>query len=213
MIFPGPLLPPIVQSTLTPEGIDLLLNAARSAGLTGPDRQLDFPGIADATTSVFIVVTPEGRHTTTVYALHEAAGIDGRLPADERATRAALTTFESQLFDLRSVLGADNVTEQQPYVPTRMRLFVHKAQDPIDPGQLPQTKAWPLSDLATFGESWPAGGADTRCGVVEGTDLAATMPLFKQATQLARWTSGTTAYQLKLRPMLPDESGCPAGFG
>lgn len=206
-IFPGPLLPPVMEMRLTREGVRRLLDAARSAGLDGPDRKLDFPTIADATTTSFTVVTDEGRHVTAAYALHEGSGGDGRLPGNERAARAALLTFETQLFDLRRVLGPEAGAEQ-PYTPIAMRVFVQRAVGPIDPNLPPQIVTWPLGDLAAFGEEMPALGAEIRCGVIRGADLDAVMPLFTKATQITRWVSNDAAYTLTLRPLLPDEDGC-----
>jgi hypothetical protein len=211
-LFPPPALPPVIQMKLTPEAVDLLLAAARSAGLTGPDRTFDLPTIMDATTTVFVVVTDAGRHTTSAYALHEASGFQDQMPNDERAARAALIRFEGQLGDLPNILGSQNVGQQQPYTPTGMRIFPRVAQGPIDPGLPPQIRAWPLADLATFGEPWPGPEAVTRCGVVEGTDLDTLLPLLRESTSITRWVSKGVAYELALRPLLPDESGCPSPF-
>jgi hypothetical protein len=207
MIFPGPLLPPIMEMRLTPDGMRRLLDAARSAGLAGPDRRFELPGMFDATTTSFTVVTDRGRHVTSVYAFHEAGDAVGRMPPDERAARAALSTFESQLVDLRRVLGAE-VGPEQPYVPAAMRVFVERAEGPVDPNVPPKIVAWPLEDLATFGEQVPALGAGVRCRVITGAELGTVMPQFRAATQVTRWVSRDTAYTLTLRPLLPDEDDC-----
>ena len=75
--------------------------------------------------------------------------------------------------------------------------------------------AWPLTTpLATFGAPPIQGGGlnGTRCGVVEGTDAATLRPLLEKANQLTPWTSGGKTYSLRVRPLLPDESGCLAKF-
>jgi hypothetical protein len=208
-IYPSPALPPLVQTQLTSEGVQRLLIAARGAGLDGPDRHFQLGNIADATTTVFIVVTADGRHTTSAYALHEASGFQDQMPNDERAARAALLRFESQLADLPPSLGPGNVGSSQPYAPTGMRIFSRLAQGPIDPAIPPQIQAWPLDDLATLGAPWPGAGSDMRCAVIQGDDLAGILPQLRGSNAITRWTSAKLAYQLTLRPMLPDESGCP----
>ena len=35
------------------------------------------------------------------------------------------------------------------------------------------------------------------------------MPLLQQANELTLWESEDTLYQLRLRPLLPDEAACP----
>jgi hypothetical protein len=49
----------------------------------------------------------------------------------------------------------------------------------------------------------------TRCGVVSGGELATLLPALQAANQLTYWRSDGVTYQLTLRPLLPDESGCP----
>jgi hypothetical protein len=208
-IFPGPLMPAVLETRISEEGMRRLLEAARSAGLRGARRQLDFPNIMDATTTTFTVVTTEGRHETAVYALHEASGMDGQIPANDRAARAALQTFASQVADLRGVLADEIVTDERPYEPTAMRVYARKAGPGGGEPGLPLVNVpWPLGDLATFGEPTPGMGGDMRCAVVDGSDLATVLPLFRDGTQLTRWISEGVAYEVLPRPLLPDETGC-----
>ena len=73
---------------------------------------------------------------------------------------------------------------------------------------------WPLAtSLATFGEPLAAGMVE-RCGVVErcGCRRRST-PLFEKANAETHWSSGGKSYYLRVRPLLPDESGCTDPIG
>ncbi|HVA85136.1 MAG TPA: hypothetical protein VNF73_02335 [Candidatus Saccharimonadales bacterium] len=43
-----------------------------------------------------------------------------------------------------------------------------------------------------------------------GADLATVEPLLQRASTLTPWTSGGHRWSIVVRPLLPDESGCPA---
>ena len=48
-----------------------------------------------------------------------------------------------------------------------------------------------------------------RCGVVDGADLDTLWPILEKANALTPFTSGGKEYTFLVRPLLPDESGCP----
>jgi len=50
----------------------------------------------------------------------------------------------------------------------------------------------------------------TRCIFVSGTDLAAFVGAAKSADVLTIWSFGSARYSVAVRPVYPDESGCPA---
>jgi hypothetical protein len=88
-IYPGPAVPNLQVARLSETGIQRVLRAAADAGLLGPSRHYDHPGIADAPTTIFTVVAAGGRHQVSAYALWE--GNDpGRLPETDRRARQAL---------------------------------------------------------------------------------------------------------------------------
>lgn len=67
----------------------------------------------------------------------------------------------------------------------------------------PRLWAWPIEevDLAAVGQ----------CLVVEGDVADAVGALFSQADQLTRFEQAGVAYAVVVRPLLPDEPGCPEG--
>lgn len=209
MIFPGPALPNTLVRSIDREGVEAIVARAVQAGLTGPDRRFDDAAsrIADAPDTVFTLVTGEGEHTTSVYALstgEELAGVSG----DDQQTLRALQALREDLTDLESWLPEGSVRPEDFYLAERMRIFVTQYQADPEP-ELAQTEmAWPLEGpLTEFGE--PVAPEGYRCGVVEGQDLGPVLEAAGNANRLTPWVDGTGAeYAVTFRPMLPDESGC-----
>lgn len=199
-IYPGPALPNLQGRLIDERGIQAILEAARDAGLEGPDRQYDDPTIADAGTTTFTVVADGDRHVTTAYALSESD--------DPNSDRAKLYEFSRKLGDLESWLPEGSFGKEQPFEFDALRVFV-TSEFPEGGEELPQSeKEWPLSaPLSSFGEP-VEGQEDLRCGVVAGPDLAELRPLAEDANQLTPWRSGEDVYHLMFRPLLRDESGC-----
>lgn len=199
-LYPGPALPNLQLTHLTQAGVAQILVWAEEAGLHGPDRQLG-PLILDAGFTLFTVVSRDGTHRTSVTDLSASDPEIG-----------AVSQFQDVMLNLRAWLADDIVGDDVAYVFDGLQIVSNTA-DPAnmpDP-QLSSTMDWPLDQsLATLGVpiSDPSG---YRCSVIEGEDLQTLMPLLAQSNELTLWQSEDEKYQLDLRPLLPDEQGCP-GF-
>ena len=203
-IYPGPLLPNLLVLRVTPAEIQTILAAADRAGLLGPDASYNATGIADAGTTVFTINVGGATHTVSAYAL--MADVKSDNAADD-AARARLLGFNNQTSNLDAFLGRE-VGYVEAYVPTGMRVFTRKAEtvDAAEPSR--QQLAWPLSiDPATAGQ--PTTVPDTSCVLLTGTDLATFTTVAKTANTATLWTYGTVHYSVSVRPLYPDESGCP----
>jgi hypothetical protein len=210
-IYPGPSLPNLQRATITPAGMQTLLEAAREAGLFGPDAHYDMGGIMDASSSEFTVNADGKVHTISAYALFEMDGMAPQNPgADPAVTeaRARLLAFQNQLGNLEALLGPE-VGDATPYVPDALQLLVSNGA-PVDEQALGQEPiVWPLStSLTTFGETMPALIQGERCGVVTGSDVEQLLPLFQRANTLTPWTDDDAAFGIAVRPLLPSEVGC-----
>jgi hypothetical protein len=210
-IYPGPALPNLQRATITPAGMQVLLEAARDAGLFGPDAHYDMGGIMDASSSEFTVNAEGSIHTISAYALFESGGLEPQNPgADPAVTeaRARLLIFQNQLANLEALLGPD-VGDATPYIAESLQLLVSDGA-PVDEQALGQSPIeWPLLEsLATFGEAMPAL-MGSRCGVVSGEDVGVLLPLFQGANTLTPWTDDGAAFGIAVRPLLPGERGCP----
>ncbi len=207
-IYPGPALPSLIATRLTPAGVAAVLQEARRAGLYGPS--VDYHGVMmpDAGTTVFTLNEPDRSHVISVTAL--GADPQPGVPAAELAARKRLETFSAKLGDLRSWLPEGSVGPDTPYQPAGLRVFVSEGA-PQGNGVTEPSMAWPLSTpLSGFGSPLPTPvqGGPARCGVVTGADLATLLPSVQKATEITPWTSEGTTYTLSFRQLLPDESTC-----
>jgi hypothetical protein len=209
-IYPGPALPNVVTFRISEGGLQKVLEEALAAGLLGADAHYDYPGIADAGTTTFTVVAGGKRHVVSAYALSEGGAMDSQLDPEILRARTALLAFQEKALDLRLWLGAAVVEPESAYRFDALRIFVAPPQ-PADEQLQPAFVDWPLATpLASFGAPVVGNLGDTRCAVVSGDDLAKLLTAVQSSNELTLWRSGGKEYQLILRPLLPDESGCPA---
>lgn len=209
LIYPGPALPPLMLSRLSPVGLDRVLGAASDAGLTNGDRHFPMRGIPDAHSTTFTVTVGGQTHVVTADALGLEAGHEDQFDAPEFQARQAMLEFQSALQDLRSWLGTDLLADGLPYEFEELRIIARPGLPPVEPDLVQPDLEWPLpSDLASFGEPYPMG-EDARCGTVSGEALSTLLPLAMGANELTLWESGGDRYELLLRPLMPDEDGCP----
>ena len=208
-IYPGPALPNLQVTRITEDGVQAILEAAKTAGLLGPDRKYEFMTISDAPTTTFTAVAAGGRHVISVYALSEATGAGGQgIPPAELQARRALAGFLGKLGDLGSWLPKGSVTDEGGYSPDELRIFVLDQAANPEPGLEQKPVDWPLAQpLASFGQP-VTNGPEGRCGSVSGDDLKTLLPLAEKANELTPWQSAGTSYSLVFRPLLPDEDGC-----
>jgi hypothetical protein len=213
-IYPGPALPNLQRATITPAGMQILLAAARDAGLLGPDAHYDLDGIMDASTAEF-TLNADGRvHTVSAYALMESGG--GREPempgTNDPAVadaRARLSLFRGQLDSLEALLDRE-IGPWSSFEPESVQLLVTAGAPDDGQGLVQQPIDWPLdAALATFGDALPILVEGQRCGVVVGAELDTLWPLLSEANALTPWTDGDAAFGIAARPLLPSETGCP----
>lgn len=209
-IYPPPAMLPLLMRTVTAPGIAKIVEEAKAAGLDGPDKEYRYDLVADAGTTVFTYVDDDGKtHRISAYALgFESEGGDDPpgQTAEDKEARAKLAKVRDKLSDLTSWLPAGSVGEDKPVDPTALRIFARAYEtNPDEPSQ--PAKDWPLSSkLAAFGDAF---GDQYRCGTVDGADLDKLLPQLKQSNTRTPWTSDGKRFELIVRPLLPDETGCP----
>jgi len=212
-IYPGPALPNLQVRQLTEEGVQALLEAAREAGLFGPDAHYDNQCVADVPTTTFTLVAEGKTHVISAYALGFGdVDEDETCVGADAAARRKLAEFQELAFGLDTWLPEGSVGPEHEFAFDELRLFVEPASvDSVGDGDIePTVVDWPLdTPLAHFGEPTPDAPAGERCGTVSGANLDALMPDLLDANQLTLWDSGGQTYRVFLRPLLPDESGCP----
>jgi hypothetical protein len=208
LIYPGPAMPNLQQATITPAGMQTLLEAAREAGLFGPDAHYELGGIMDASSAEFTLVAEGRTHTISAYALMEGGGTPPDADPAVVEARAKLARFQEQLGNLEGLLGAELGT-WSGYEAEAIQLLVTPGAPVNDQGLVQEPIAWPLATpLVAFGTSLADLMEGQRCGVVDGPDLQAVLPLLRDANSLTPWTSEDAAFGIAVRPLLPGEEGC-----
>jgi hypothetical protein len=196
-IFPGPALPNVQQSTITPELVRQLVREGLAAGVrNGSD--LGQPSVADAPTTRVTVVSGGSKQVVTINALSEAPSNDRRLSTEQRDTRAKVAAYVRKLAALPR-----NTTAYQP---TAVAVFAAPWAKPAS-GPVPEAKAWPGPALPGTDVD-PASKAG--CVAVTGAQTPKVLAAAKGANALTPWTTATGKWKIVFRPLLPDENGCAA---
>jgi hypothetical protein len=190
--LPGPLIPNLRQRHVTPAEIQKIVAAADAAGLLGPDANYGGPGMPDAPNTVF---------RTTV------AGVTHLINASAEGVGAQskLGDFVNSVVDLSGMLGR-TVADDGPYQPAGYNVFSSVASQPDATAPV---VTWPLSaDPATAGATTLVDG--TRCLALKGADLAAFLAAAQTASSGTIWKAPSGEYNVSVRPLYPEESGCAA---
>jgi hypothetical protein len=227
--FPGPALPPLLERTLTEEGIQAVLEAIGDTNLFTSDLQLRGAAnmVADASDTIFTLNGGGQEVTVSVYGLGTLTPVPGQeAPAGisqaELQAHAVLQQLYESMLALESWLPADAWEDEgwKPFEPEAFRLYVRDVTgQPVEGGEMPeQVREWPTdSDPAAFGEEQPHFGDGTRCGVVEGDEAATWFEELSAATQLTRWAPAgdpDARFSVAARPLLPhEEIACPEPVG
>lgn len=207
MIFPAPALPSVQVTTIDPAAVRTLVKKATEAGVTS-GAAFGRPGVADAPSTRFTVVTDAGPQSVEVLALGEAVPDDPALTAGQKAARGKLRAFLEQLGDLKSTLGAGSVKGTAPYTPAALATIATPWKAVEEPGiSAPPARTWPGPALP--GEL-AGGGTEMGCVTVTGDAVTAVLAAAKDANALTPWTSGGKQWTVVFRPLLPDEAGCAA---
>ena len=199
MIYPGPALPNVQVRMLSPQQVTDLVEQAVAAGVrAGAD--FGQPGVADATTTEVTVVTAAGEQRIAANALREARDDDPMLTAAQKRARAKLRDFLDRADKLAAAPGA------QAYRP---EILAAVATPYVEPGDdlpaRPEGKQWPGPALP--GEPLTEA-LKLSCVTATGEQRDAVLAAAKDAHATTPWISGGNGWTVRLRPLLPDETGC-----
>ncbi len=214
-----PALPQVVQQVLMPAGLDALVQRARDAGV-GDGADLGEPLVTDVTTTRFVLTTEEGPVWSDAYALRFSAGLDGivgepvpspsisvgsgegdgTLTQAQADARYRLLDLAAALDDLPAALGPEQAGEQEPYRFDALAVVMAPGSADADLDAL----SWPGPTLP--GQDATING--TPCMVVRGAGLAPVLEAASQARLLTPWSDGGRTWDLRFRPLLPDENTC-----
>lgn len=195
MIYPGPALPALVMTQLDAADVDVVVDAARGAGLLEDAPDYGQPQITDMPTTFVTLRVDGAEHRHSAYAL--GAGDDAVHEEDAAAARAALTGF------LEEVRALVDPIEGEPFAPDRFAVLADPLADDamqVEEGIDREVRAWPVDGVAL---------ADaTECVTVDGEAGAALGAALAGANQLTAFEDDGVPYEVHARALLPHEAGC-----
>ncbi|MEV0900089.1 hypothetical protein [Actinoplanes sp. NPDC049802] len=199
-IYPGKALPNLQEARLGPDRVRALTAAAVAAGVrTGAD--FGAPGVADAPSTRITVVTRGGEQVVEVMALNEARPDDAALTPEQNAARKRLAGFIGTLSkEFAEAAGS----QPRQYRPERVAVLAQPYQDTGD-GAGGDAVRWPGPEL-------PGGYLNEdlkiNCLAVEGAAKDAVWAAADKADERTPWESAGKRWQIRFRPLLPEETGC-----
>jgi hypothetical protein len=204
-IFPGPLVNPITERQLSAAGWARIVEAARTAGLLGFNRDFTGGQMAPGSQATRLEIVADGQvYDLTGDASRQIVCVTAPCNAPP-GTPEAFAGFVNQLSDLASMVGAENLGPEQAHAPAGYAVIVNGPPD--DQGLAQPAIAWPLSGgFAAFGKPLQDGSGG-RCGTITGADVGLVRPAFNAATQITPWRDpvDNSVHGLVVRPLLPGD--------
>jgi hypothetical protein len=199
MIYPGPALVPLQETTISDAEVARLLELADELGLTGEPLDYGQPPVADAPDTIVTITTVSGSTEQRATALAEVDPADASLSDDQREARRRLQELVEAVEGQASDGSPASAYEPDAYV---ARATAEEPQ--VDQGaEEPQPRfvEWPVDLLE------PAQIGDCTMFAADAAD--ALEALFRDADQLTYFTDADGAtWRVTVRPVLPHESGC-----
>jgi len=187
MIHPGPLLPNLLERSMTPAGIQQLLAKADELGLLADVVYSRNDQIADAPDTVVDITVGGRTHHHQAYALGMAGG-------PEDPARQHLQEFVDVMTNVEPTVGDGALGAEQPFAPAQ---YLIQAV-PVDPATLDV-------DVAPTIVQWPSAApvrlADAAACAVLPADVA--RPLFDDATTLTFFTEADVTYAVAAVQQVP----------
>ena len=188
-IFPGPLLPNVLQRTITDAGIQELLALADEYGLF---EEADYSGpegtIADAANTVVTINANDTSITHTAYALDlETGGSEAR----ER-----LAAFVAAASDIQAAVADDQLGAEEPFVAESYRLNAFEAGDASGYDVEPTIVDWPADASVSLADA-------SQCVLAPAAEFG---ELFASSNQLTWFVEDGTTYAVAVAPFLPGDT-------
>jgi len=210
-IYPGPLVAPIVERRISPNGVAALLQAAKDAGILRQGADFTGGGLPPGAAAGRLRIVVDGVTYDLVGDTNAAVPCPPTesCPDAVPGTPAAFARFWYRLLDLAGWLE-NELGAEQAHVPASYAVIVGP---PPEPWQGATPVAWPVAEPALDAFGAPVRGEPgTRCGIAAGDLGTALRPLFAGATQLTPFVATAAAsatHGLTVRPLLPgDEDPC-----
>jgi hypothetical protein len=186
-IYPGPLLPNILERSITPAAIQQLLAEADRRGLLADVTYSHNDQVADAQDTI-VDITVGGR---TYHHQASALGMEG---GAEDSARQHLQEFVEIMSNVEPTVGAAALGPEAPFAPAQYLIQA----TPVDPASLDV-------DIEPTIVPWPADApvrlADASTCAVLPAEVAT--PLFDDATVLTFFSDGDVTYSVAAVQQVP----------
>jgi hypothetical protein len=202
--------PQLETGHLDEAAVQELLSQAERAGLLAPGAidygDMGSVGVADMPTTTVTLTTDAGTVDRAAYALGGGTVPGGHdLSAAQQSARAALSGFVA--------LTEGSPADATPYLPERLAVFVAPWLEQPDVATDAEPAELPLAaDLAALTKAGANSAAGFGCTVVDGEAVPKLLAATASPSPSGLWRApgGHEAYRVVVRPLLPDETGCPA---
>ena len=190
-VYPGPLVPPLVQRSITAAGVETILAAAADAGLYADVDYESDEMLADASTATLRLAAEDRTYVHEAYALGMGGGPGGG--AESSPERQALADFVARISDLPALVGDDQLGPEEPFVPEAYQILADRAGDSSG------------AELEPTVVDWPADTGVALADVTGCTEIAASAldGALDGADQLTYFADGGVTYVVVVRPALP----------
>jgi hypothetical protein len=194
-LYPGPLLPALVERSISEAGVQKVLSFADDSKLlqTPPDYSAEI-NVADVPDTVVIVSVNGQTYEHRAFAL-------GMETPEQTPARVRLAGFVEAMARIETVAGVENLGPEKPIATDEYRIQAREltAEDLAgyapEPDPTPQLVEWPSDAGVTLAS---AGS----CAIVSGATVAA---LLNAATQLTFFTENAKTYQVAAIAKLPGD--------
>ncbi len=188
-IYPGPLLPNVLERSITPVATQQLLAKADELGLLADVTYTRNDRIADATDTVVTITVGGETYRHQAYAL----GLD----TEDDPARARLAEFVDAMRDLPATVGDSELGPEQPFAAEQYLIQA----TPVERGSI-------ATDVEPAYVPWPADAPVELANAATCASVPAAFaePLFVDATTLTFFTEGDVTYQLAVVPQVPGRS-------
>jgi hypothetical protein len=189
-IYPGPLLPALVERTISEDGIQTLLAKADELGLLADVEYGDPPTLVTDVPDTVVTITVDG---TTYRHVAYALGIDD----EPEEARANLFEFVTAATDLTTTVGASELGPEAPMVGDS---YLIRAM-PVD-------LATVTTELPPTYVDWPADASVRLADATECAELPAAEgdALFADATQLTYFNEAGVTYSIAATLRVPERT-------
>jgi hypothetical protein len=194
-IYPGPLVPNLLQRSISDVGTQRLIDLAEQHGLLGDVTYERPENIADAADTVVTITVNGETFEHRAYALGLGGGPGG---GETDAARARLLDFVVAATDLASGPAADEIGPEEPYRSDSYLIRARQAETTEPTGDAPIDIEPTLVDWPSDAPVRLAAAAD--CAEVPTNGFA---QLFEDANQLTRFVDDGVAYSLAVTPRVP----------